>query len=160
MPMTSPTKNNLIQLFTHDEYKDFYGIPCFSDEERSCFFALSLHDKQFINSFRKDQDKIYCLLSLGYFRAKHNLIDFSLNDIINDQQYIIKVYFPNQKLIKKLPSQAQRIRIQNKILFHENHARFNKINKDSIESILIDLIKRHPKARPLTKALLPLVAEY
>lgn len=152
--MATPPTHNLIQLFTPEEYNDFYGFPRFTDEERAHFFALSVHDKQFINSFKNLRDKIYCLLSLGYFRAKQSLIDFSASSITADRRYIMDIYFPKKMTPRKLPSQAQQIRIQNKILAHDKYSRLNKNDKESLDVTIVQLIKRHPKARPLTKALL------
>ncbi len=152
--MAIPSTHNLIQLFTREEYDDLYGFPNFSDEERVLFYTLSLHDKKFVDSFRKIQDKIYCLLSLGYFRAKQTLIDFNVNLIIADRRYLMETYYPTQKTPRTFPSQAQKISIQNKILVHEKSIRLNKNIKENIDTTLSQLIKRHPKARPLTKALL------
>lgn len=102
--MAIPSTHNLIQLLTYEEYDDLYGLPNFSHEERVLFFALSLHDKKFVDSFRKIQDKIYCLLSLGYFRAKQSLIDFNVNLIIADRRYLMEAYYPTQKTPRTLPS--------------------------------------------------------
>jgi hypothetical protein len=157
--MAIPPTHHLIQLLTLSEYDDLYGVPQFNNEERARFFALSLHDEAFIASFRSLQDKIYCLLCLGYFRAKQCLIDFHVNFIVADRRYLIDTYYPSQKTPRKLPSQAQKIRIQNKILTHEQAVRWNKKRIENTSDILMQLIKRHPKARPLTKALLNYFSE-
>src|SRR3990167_11141120 len=158
--MATPPTHNLIKLFTTEEYDDLYGFPHFNEEERSRFLTLSLHDSQLIASFKKIQDKVYCILSLGYFRAKHSLIDFSSTLITIDRRYIMDTYFPRQKIPRKLPHHKQQIRIQNRILTHEKYYKLNKHPNENIEITLARLIKRHPKARPLTKALLHYFAEH
>jgi hypothetical protein len=158
--MATPPTHNLITLFTAEEYDDLYGFPHFSDEERSRFFTLSLHDSQLIASFKKLPDKVYCLLNPGYFRAKHSLIDFSSSHITKDRRYIMDTYFPRQHISRKLPHYKQQIRIQNKILKHEKYYKLNNHPDENIENTLARLIKRHPKARPLTKALLNYLGEH
>lgn len=144
----------MIKLFTQKELNDLYGIPEFTDEERLYFFTLSSRDQEILDSFKKLEDKIYFILSLGYFKAKNCLIKFTFKTSKKDFLYLIDTYFPKEKLPKQLPSPKQQDRIQNKILDYEKAIRLTKDLQKDLNLVLSKLIKRHPKARPLTKAFL------
>lgn len=150
--MTRSTER--INLFSPTELEDFYGVPIFDDHQQTHYFALNKQDKKFIEQFSNTEDKVYWVLSLGYFRAKHSLIDFNHKQTIKDRRYIMDTYFPSENTPKNLPSNYRKLRIQNRILKHEKYLRCTSKIKYKLQIAMRDLIKKHPKARPLAKALL------
>lgn len=123
MTIQNKTSHHLIKLFTQDEYDNLYTLPHFTDEERSYFFTLSLRDQKLIDSCAGLTHKLYCILSIGYFRAKQNLIDFTFEEIADDCSYILEHYFGGAKAPIHFPTKNTQIRIQNKILKHEQFVR-------------------------------------
>ena len=97
-PNLSVPTHKLITLFTSDEYDNLYKAPQFTDVERSYFLTFSAGDLQLAQSCTEFNDKIYCLLCLGYFRAKRSLIQFTFDEVPDDCSYVIKMYFKMPKL--------------------------------------------------------------
>ena len=136
--------HHYITLFTPEEYDDFYSIPHFTQEERPYFFTFSLGDQQLIDSCTTISDKFYCALCLGYFRAKRSLVDFTFDKTSENCAYLISMYFTEDNtLVPLMPTHHTRIRIQNKILSHEKAVRWKKNHQDTINPLLMELIKRH-----------------
>lgn len=152
--MATCSSNKLITLFTPEEHAGFYGVPRFSEEDRVHFFGMSVSDQELVSSFRELADRIYCILMLGYFRAKACLISFSTREIIEDRRFIMQTWFPKRKIPRQLPSPERQARIHKKILYHEKALRCSKKIEHQIHAALDDLILRHPKAKPLTRAML------
>jgi len=152
--LSSKPVHNLITLFTPQELEEFYGIPSFNEESRAQYFTLSDADKKLMEIFKSDRTKIYFLLTLGYFRAKGCFVEFTIQSVLLDLQYVAEMYFKGEKISKKLPDFRQRNRIQQKILDHEKSLRWTSQVYQELKPLLSQLVQRHPKARPLTKAFL------
>src|SRR3990167_10702333 len=143
-PLTITNSNIRLSLLSQDEYQDYYGVPVFDPGEQAHFFAFNAHDQAFLNNCYLLEDKIYMALMLGYFRAKHCLVNFSYYQVTADRKFILSAYFPEEQTPKKLPPIAQQIRLQNKILLHENYRRFDPTVHAELLIYLSVTIRQHP----------------
>ncbi len=153
-----PLSSGRIQLFNKQEYNSFYEFPSFSPQEQDRFFAFTKADAHLMEEFSSDRDKIYFLLCLGYFRSTLCFVNFTPRNIKCDWDYIYQKYLFDKKIYKRLPHPRQRIRIQNKILEHEGFIRWSNRTQEMTLEALMKMVQRHPKPKPLTKALLDYLA--
>ncbi|HLB33570.1 MAG TPA: Tn3 family transposase [Chthoniobacterales bacterium] len=159
-PLTITNSNIRLSLLSQDEYQDYYGVPVFDPGEQAHFFAFNAHDQAFLNNCYLLEDKIYMALMLGYFRAKHCLVNFSYYQVTADRKFILSTCFPEEHtLSKKLPPNRQQLRLQHKILVHENYRRFDPTIHAELLIYLSITIRQHPKVKSLFQALLDHIAQ-
>ena len=90
-----------LTILTEKELQAVYGLPQFTDEERSLYFALAPLEKQQLEQLRNLTAAVYFILQLGYFKAKKQFFVFGLAEVFDDVGYILHRYFPT---VAKLPT--------------------------------------------------------
>lgn len=106
-----------LTILTEKELQAVYGLPQFSDEERSLYFALAPLEKQQLEQVRNLTASVYFILQLGYFKAKKQFFVFGLAEVFDDVVYILHRYFPTgAKLPTVTISKPTRLAQQAKIL--------------------------------------------
>ena len=89
--MTAPAKR--LEILKHDEIDALYGRPCFTQDERHEYFALSVREKEALGEFNAVKSKAFFILQLGYFKARRMFFNFGLSDVQEDAAYIQEKYF-------------------------------------------------------------------
>ncbi len=82
-----------IKLLSHGEITDLYGLPLFSEHERTHYFLLSPAENEVMNQLSLCHIKVHFILQLGYFKAKKRLFSFNLQEVSHDVAYVIHTYF-------------------------------------------------------------------
>lgn len=111
----NPTQKRL-QILGDDEIANLYGLPHFTPEEQSEYFALSPREKATIEQLHSIKSRIYGILQLGYFKASHLFFVFSFPAVVADAQYIQSRYFPKFQLTEFEPTKVTRLKQQRLIL--------------------------------------------
>ena len=91
--------NKRLTVLSEAEKFALYGLPVFDDFQRTEFFAMTEaeHDLAFQRQGLIEQ--VYCLVQLGYFKAKQAFFRFSLEDVPpEDIDFLLVRYFPGQTL--------------------------------------------------------------
>lgn len=109
------TQKRLI-ILGDDEIEILYGRPCFSDEERIHYFSLSAREKALLEQLHSIKSRIYFILQLGYFKARHLFFVFSLREVEKDARYIQQQYFPHFQFTEFEITKVTRLKQQNLIL--------------------------------------------
>ena len=91
---TTNTTPKRLRILGDDEIEALYGRPRFTDDERRGYFSLSATEKALLEQFHSTPSRIYCLLQLGYFKARARFFVFDLHEVMEDAQYIQEQYFP------------------------------------------------------------------
>jgi TnpA family transposase len=91
---TTNTTPKRLRILGDDEIEALYGRPRFTDDERRGYFSLSATEKALLEQFHSTPSRIYCLLQLGYFKARARFFVFDLHEVMKDAQYIQEQYFP------------------------------------------------------------------
>jgi hypothetical protein len=91
---TINTTPKRLRILGDDEVEALYGRPRFTDDERLEYFALSATEKAILEQFHATTSRIYCILQLGYFKARHRFFVFDLQEVMEDARYIQEQYFP------------------------------------------------------------------
>jgi len=105
-----------IRILPTNEIDDLFARPCFSKEERFVWFDLTPDELFLLQQKASLANKVDLILQLGYFKAKHQFFNFTLEDVQEDVDYIINTFFSGQILKKLSLSRTHRYRNQLSIL--------------------------------------------
>lgn len=87
-----------LQILGDDEIENLYGLPHFTPEEQTEYFALSPREVAAIEQLPRIRSRIYTILQLGYFKARHLFFTFTWPIVAADVEHIRKRYFPEFQL--------------------------------------------------------------
>ena len=73
-----------IQLLSSTEVEELYARPEFNTHEQSLYFSLSPTERAALEQFRNTQTRIHFILQLGYFKAKQQFFNYSLDEVSAD----------------------------------------------------------------------------
>ena len=110
------TQPKRLKILSNDEIEAIYGIPCFTHEERIEYFSLSPSEKAILEQLRSIKSRMYFILQLGYFKARHLFMTFSIREVLEDAKYIQERYFPDFQLIEFKINYVTRLNQQRLIL--------------------------------------------
>lgn len=105
-----------LQILGDDEIENLYGLPHFTPEEQNEYFALSTQETTIIGQLHSIKSRIYIILQLGYFKARHLFFIFPFSTASADVQYIQEQHFPTFQLTKYEPTKVTRLKHQRIIL--------------------------------------------
>lgn len=87
---------NRLHVLTQDEIKALYAQPNFTQEERHEYFSLTSAEQVVLDRQHTDISKLYFILQLGYFKAKHRFFSFDFAYVPDDISYLSRRYFDAQ----------------------------------------------------------------
>jgi TnpA family transposase len=94
--------NERLTILSDAEKTALYGIPSFDDFQRIEFFAMTDAERSLALQRRGILKQVYCLLQIGYFKAKQAFFQFSLDDVPpEDVAFLMQRYFPGKTLVVK-----------------------------------------------------------
>src|SRR4051812_24584852 len=96
LPPSSPTPRpqKRLHILGAEELDALYGLPRFTPEERQEYFALSPTDLAALAPLHSLKSRLYGILQLGYFRARHQCFVFGLPEVEEDARSLEALYFP------------------------------------------------------------------
>ena len=108
-------KNKLLTVLSDAEQEALYGLPDFDDVQRLEYLALTETELAFASSRPGLPAQVYCILQIGYFKAKHAFFRFAWSEVVDDCAFVLSHYFHGEpfehKPITKHEHYAQRERI-------------------------------------------------
>ena len=91
------TSSKRLTILSDTEKLALYGLPEFDDFQRLEFFAMNDPERSVALRRRSLEEQIYCLLQIGYFKAKQAFFQFSLGEIPEeDIAFLRQRYFPEK----------------------------------------------------------------
>src|SRR3990167_1187165 len=147
-----------LNLLTDAEVSDLYSIPIFSDDnERNHFFTLSDEEHKLLEKYTGIKSKVYLIIQIGYFKAIQQFYKFSLDDVKDDVNFIIKKHYSSEEIDeKKLTGdlwkdhyRTQKADILKLYSYREWSDSLKKITLNQLEK----LIKIHPKGNDTLREL-------
>ena len=91
--------NERLTILSEAEKTALYGIPNFDDFQRVEFFAMADAERSLALQRRGILKQVYCLLQIGYFKAKQAFFQFTLEEVPpEDIAFLLQRYFPHQTL--------------------------------------------------------------
>lgn len=87
-----------LSILTGDEIEDLYGLPTFTEEERSRYFDLSPSEAEALGNVRTVSAAAHLALQMGYFKAKQQFFVYEVAIVRGDLEHILAQHFPNRDL--------------------------------------------------------------
>ena len=88
-------KNKRLTVLSEAEKQALYDLPDFDDFQRAEFFAMTEKEHAIVFQRNGLRSQLYCLLQMGYFKAKQAFFRFSLQDVPEeDITFVMQRYFP------------------------------------------------------------------
>jgi len=95
---TSPARSNnskRITVLSEAEKHALYGLPDFDDFQRADYFSMTEAEHALVFRRKDFLAQLYCLLQIGYFKAKQAFFRFSMQDVPpEDLTFMMQRYFP------------------------------------------------------------------
>ncbi len=86
-------KNKLLTVLSEAEQYAIYGLPDFDNDQRLEYLALSETELELATSRPGLHAQVYCILQIGYFKAKHSFFRFDWNEVEDDCAFVLSRYF-------------------------------------------------------------------
>ncbi|MCP9269730.1 Tn3 family transposase [Xenorhabdus sp. XENO-1] len=95
------SKNKLLSVLSEAEQEALYGVPDFNDAQRLEFLALTEPELALASSRPSLHTRIYCILQIGYFKAKQAFFRFDWHEVWDDCNFVISRYFHDEPFSAK-----------------------------------------------------------
>ena len=105
-----------LRILSDDEIDMLYGRPCFTEEEREEYFALSAEENAALAQLHSIKSRMFFILQLGYFKAQRMFFTFSLRDAEEDAAHIRQKYFLSIDIADAEIAEGTRLKHQKLIL--------------------------------------------
>ena len=128
------TTQKRIRILSEDEIEAIYQRPHFTHEERTEYFSISPMEKAAIQQLHSIKSRIYYILQLGYFKARHLFFPFNLSEVSLDAGYIIEQYFPSFQLTDLEIAKVTRLKQRSLILELCNYRLCGTEQRQELES--------------------------
>ena len=144
-----------LHILEAEEIAYIYALPSFTPDERVIFFPLSTSEREQVTALRGVSSKVYFILQLGYFKAKHLFFTFDFEDQVVDTAFVVAKYFPNTTR-KKLASVSRPTRQSQQQLICDlfGYQFFKEGFQEQLLQKAAVLAKRHNHAVYLFRSLL------
>lgn len=126
-PTTAAQGTKRLHLLDAAEVAALYDRPCFTDEERAYYFALTPTERAHMQSFTDGVVQAFFVLQLGYFKAKHRFFSVKRTDVRADLIFIVnqlglRVVPDDLRLLNSRTLQQQRQMILDDTRYRYAHA--------------------------------------
>jgi hypothetical protein len=86
-------KNRLLTVLSEAEQYALYGLPDFDDAQRLEYLAMTETELALAASRPALYAQVYCVLQLGFFKAKHAFFRFDWDHVEDDLAFVLSRYF-------------------------------------------------------------------
>nr|WP_323855207.1 DUF4158 domain-containing protein [Xenorhabdus sp. Vera] len=90
---TTTNKNERLSVLTDAEQEALYGLPYFDEAQQWEFLSLSAYELELARNRPDLSAQVYCILQIGYFKAKQAFFRFSFDDMDSDYHFVTHRYF-------------------------------------------------------------------
>ena len=94
-------KNKRLSVLSDAEQEALYGLPDFDDAQRLEYLALTETELALASSRPSPHAQVYCLLQIGYFKAKHAFFRFDWSEVEDDCAFVLSRYFHGEAFERK-----------------------------------------------------------
>lgn len=153
--MNPNTYSEHLHILRPKEIDELYALPDFGPEDRITFFTLSPEEYSLMESFRGISPRVFFVLQLGYFKAKHLFFIFGFEKRPADTEFVLQKYFPGNSGKNLMPiSKPTRLDQRQVIRRFLKYRFFEQRSMDVIMGRAALFAKRHNHAVYLFRCLL------
>ena len=95
------TKSKRLSVLSEAEQEALYGLPDFDDGQQLDFLSLSEGELALANTRPDMAAQVYCIVQIGYFKAKQIFFRFGWDDIEDDAAFVLTRYFQGEPFERK-----------------------------------------------------------
>jgi hypothetical protein len=99
-PLVLPAKL-VVTVLSDAEQEALYGLPDFDDAQRLEYLALTETELALASSRPGLHAQVYCLLQIGYFKAKNAFFRFDWGEVEDDCAFVLSRYFHGEAFGRK-----------------------------------------------------------
>tara|TARA_R110002072_G_scaffold298269_2_gene471966 strand:+ start:12556 stop:15618 length:3063 start_codon:yes stop_codon:yes gene_type:complete len=145
-----------IQLISSTEVEELYARPEFNLHEQILYFSLTPTERASLEGFRNTQTRIHFILQLGYFKAKQQFFNISLDEVCSDVQFIVATYYSsaNAGQFTGTLSREYARKQRQEILSLFDYRNWSPQHTAEIESHISHLLRYYPKGHSAFRQLL------
>ena len=90
------TQSERLTILSEAEQFALYGLPDFDDAQRLDYLSLSEAELALASRRPIPTAQAYCVLQIGYFKAKHAFFRFTWDAVQDDGAFVLTRYFNDQ----------------------------------------------------------------
>ena len=90
------TKNKSLTVLSDAKQFALYGLPDFDEGRRLTYLSLSEAQPALACSRSGLHAQVYCVLQIGYFKAKHAFFRFTWDEVQADCAFVLARYFSDR----------------------------------------------------------------
>lgn len=141
-----------LAILTGEEIDDLYGLPRFTDADRTTYFELDAAEHAAVEACR-GQIRMHMVLQLGYFKAKRQFFfDAEFPAIREDVAHIIRRHLPGLSIKAfRSPSGPTQVDLQEQILKLFDYRPCNRTIKGQLKDRIQHLALRSTQPRYLLR---------
>jgi len=94
-------KSERLTVLPDAEQEALYGLPDFDDAQRLQYLALTETELALASNRPGLDTQVYCLLQIGYFKAKHAFFRFDWSEVEDDCAFVLSRYFHGEAFERK-----------------------------------------------------------
>jgi hypothetical protein len=94
-------KSERLTVLSDAEQEALYGLPDFDDPQRLEYLALTETELALACRRTGLPAQVYCILQIGYFKAKQAFFRFEWHDVEDDCAFVLSRYFHGEVLERK-----------------------------------------------------------
>jgi TnpA family transposase len=95
------TKNKRLSVLSDAEQEALYGLPDFDDSQQLEYLSVSEAELALATSRPGLQAQVYCILQIGYFKAKQTFFRFDWHEVREDCVFVLSRYFHGENFEHK-----------------------------------------------------------
>jgi len=145
-----------ISLLSETEINDIYARPDFNHHERKLYFTMNSREYDILSRYSNTRTRVYFVLQLGYFKAKHQFFKFNIEDVRVDVEYILANFFNHA--VHNLSGCISRNYIDEQkrdiLMLFGYQDWSSKKYKPQIESHICELLRYYPRVHNTLRQLL------
>ena len=130
MPQTDDKEH--LKILSQAEIEALYGLPRFTQDEREQYFALTPAEKAALEVLGSQKSRLYCVLQMGYFKARHRFFNFWTGEVEMDANYVQTLYWPDLKLTDFIVNKETRLKHHGLILTLYDYQRCTKHDREQL----------------------------
>ncbi|TPG87735.1 Tn3 family transposase [Pseudomonas caspiana] len=94
-------KSKRLSVLSEAEHEALYGLPDFDDSQQLDFLSMSEAELALATSRPGLHAQVYCIIQIGYFKAKQTFFRFDWPDAQDDTAFVLSRYFQGEAFESK-----------------------------------------------------------
>ena len=90
-------KSKRLTVLSEAEQEALYGLPDFDEVQQLDYLSLSEAELALASRRPSLHAQLYCILQIGYFKAKHAFFQFEWSDVEEDCIFVVSRYFHDER---------------------------------------------------------------